>query len=115
MVSRKSEQEQRKPNKGGRHLDGQSAQRRQFHKRHTQTVVVLQLQNGQRHSQSIHAKRDFYSELVKLCEDFGYKPVLTENKKFKGYFIPIEQKVCIDEDKNNIFIKKIKEFFDNDK
>lgn len=74
-----------------------------------------QLQNVQRHSQSIHAKRDFYSELVKLCEDFGYKPILTENKKFKGYFIPIEQKVCIDEDKNNIFIKKIKNFFDNDK
>ena len=57
-------------------------------------------------------------KFAKYLPDFGYKPILTENKKFKGYFIPIEQKVCIDEDKNNIFtkkIKKLKNFFDNDK
>lgn len=80
-----------------------------------QIEYYKQLKNKKRQVKNVHVKRDFYSELVKLCEDFGYKPVLTENKKFKGYFIPIEQKVCIDEDKNNIFIKKFKDLFDNDK
>lgn len=53
-------------------------------------------------------ERDFYSELVKLCEDFGYKPVPKENKEFKGYFIPVEQKVCIGMRMKTLFSKKLK-------
>ena len=67
-----------------------------------------QLQNVQRHSQSIYAKRDFYTELVKLCNDYGYDVHQIEDKKIKGYFIPIKEKKFSDE---NSYKNTIKRYF----
>ena len=65
-----------------------------------------QLQNVQRHSQSIYAKRDFYTELVKLCNDYGYDVHQIEDKKIKGYFIPIKEKKFSDENSYKNTIKR---------
>lgn len=73
-----------------------------------QIECYKQLKNKKRQVKNVHVERDFYSELVKLCEDFGYKPVPKEDKEFKGYFIPIEQKVCIGMRVKTLFSKKIK-------